>query len=434
MLGFLRKIIPERSPLRLAYHKVSAVLAAVFYMFPSHKLKIIAVTGTSGKSTTVELIHYLLQYSGKKAGSLSTINFHFGDKTEPNTTLRTSLRPWTTQRLLRRMVREDLEYVVIEASSHAIDQNRLWGVSVDMAVLTNVSDNEHLDYHGNFAEYLRVKLKLFKSLNIFFRKAKVQKTAILNADDPQFQIFDEVPVDRKWTYSWKKSADVRALDIRLGSQKTEFNLRIPNHEFKVSVPLLGRHNLENLLAALSVSLFFGCSIPSVQKSLEQFKGIPGRLEVVTEDQPFSVVVDFSYKPSALEAVLKTLREIVKKRIIVIWGGAGGRSKENRQASAEILHRLADEFILTTDDPLNENPKTIAKEIRAKVPRKEGEYFFEIEDRYEAIRYGIFVAEPGDLVLVAGRGHEVVQTIGEQEIPFDDREVCREILRNLELRT
>lgn len=434
MMHFLRKLIHERSTLRLLYHKVSAILAVGFYRLPSHQLKIIAVTGTSGKSTTVELIHYLLHNSGKKVGAISTINFHFGDTVEPNTTLRTSLRPWTTQRLLRRMVREGLEYCVIEVSSHALDQHRLWGVSIDMAVLTNIRENEHLDYHGTFAEYLRVKLKLFKSLNLSLRKSGVQKTAILNLDTPYFQVFDDVTVDRKWTYSWKKNSDVRALNIKLGSQKTEFTLRIPNHKFHVSVPLLGMHNLENLLAAMSVALFFRCSVPSVQKSLESFYGIPGRLEVVTEDHNISVVVDFSYKPSALEAVLKTLREIVKKRIIVVWGGAGGRSSENRQASAEILDQLADEVVLTTDDPLDEDPKDIASEIIEKIQRKEGEDFFEIEDRYEAIRYAIFIAKPGDLVLVAGRGHETVQTIGEQKIPFDDREVSREILRNLERRT
>lgn len=434
MIPFLRKIIPERSALRLLYHKISAILAALAYRFPSHRLKIIAVTGTSGKSTTVELVHYLLQHSGKKAGALSTINFHFGKQVEPNTTLRTSLRPWTTQRLLRRMVREGLEYCVLEVSSHAIDQNRLWGVSVDMALLTNVRDQEHLDYHGTFAEYLRVKLQLFKSLNLHFRKSGTPKSAILNADDPHFEIFDTVAVDRKWTYSREKNADVRASDITLMAQKTAFTLHIPNHKLHLSVPLIGRHNLENLLAAMAVALFFRCSVERVKKSLVTFEGVPGRLEVVTQKEPFSVVVDFSYKPSALEAVLKTLRDIVKKRIIVVWGGAGGRSRKNRQASAEILHQGADEIVLTTDDPLAEDPKAIAAEIRKKIPRKEGDRFFEIEDRYEAIRYAIFIADPGDLVLIAGRGHETVQTIGDQIIPFDDRVVAREILRHLEQRT
>ena len=164
MLNYLRKVIPERSPFRLLYHKVMAVSAAIFYGFPSSRLHVIAVTGTSGKSTTVELIHFLLQNSGRKCGAISTINFHIGEKTNPNTTLRTSLSPWKTQKMLRKMVGQKCKFCVIEVSSHAIDQNRTWGINIDTAVLTNIFDNEHLDYHDTFAEYVRTKSEIFRKL------------------------------------------------------------------------------------------------------------------------------------------------------------------------------------------------------------------------------------------------------------------------------
>ncbi len=427
MLDYLRNLIPERSKIRLTYHKISAICAALFYRFPATRLKIIAVTGTSGKSTTVQLIHHLLQSSGKHAGAISTINFIFGDKIESNHTLRTSLRPWLLQKLLRKMVNQKMEFCVLEVSSHAIDQHRTWGVDVDVAVITNITDNEHLDYHGTFADYLKTKAKLFKGLNLSFRKPGVPKVAVLNRDDLHYEIFEDIPADRKWSYSTQKHVDVRAEEITMSQFGTDFILQIPNHRLKIFMPLLGKYNVENFLAAVSVAISFGVSVEDIKKAMENFSGIPGRLEMIKNDKNFSVLVDFSYKPSALAAVLKQLKEITQGRIITVWGGAGGRSKANHQESAEILHQMSDEIVLTTDDPYQDDPKKIAAQIREKIPRKEGGNFFEIEDRYEAIRYAIFIAEPGDTVLVAGRGHEQMQTIGTQKIPFDDREVCREIL-------
>ncbi len=427
MLSLFRALIPPRSPLRLGYHKLSAMAAAFFYRFPGNELKIIGVTGTSGKSTTVELIHYLMQSGGKKCGALSTINFHLGDEVLPNVSLRTTLRPWKTQQMLRKMVKMGLEYCVLEVSSHALDQHRLWGVSVDTAVLVNIRDNEHLDYHGNLAEYIRAKTLLFRGLNLSYRKPRVPKVSILNQDDEHCHIFESIPSDRVVKYSTHKPADVRAKNIRLSESESKFTLEMPNHSVDVALPLLGKHNIENLLAAVGVATSFGVGVDKIAESLTHFPGISGRLEVVSRGLPYSVVVDFSYKPSALQAVLSTLKTFVKGRIIVVWGGAGERSPSNWKASVEVLHKLADEIILTTDDPLSDDPKEIALVIRSALPRQEGEGFFEIEDRYEAIRYAILTAEKGDLVLVAGRGHEQTQTIGKKTIPFDDREVCREIL-------
>lgn len=428
MLNLLRKIIPERSPFRLFYHKIEAILACLYFQFPANRLKIIAVTGTSGKSTTVNLIHYLIQNSGKKCGAISTLNFFVGNDESPNESLRTSLRPWQTQKLLRKMVQKGCEFCVLEVSSHAIDQYRIWGVSIDTALLTNVYDNEHLDYHLNFAEYVRTKTRIFKELNNFYRKPNVHKVSILNRDDENYEIFNDFPADRKWTFGIKKQADVMSQNINLGVHNSQFEITLPNHHLKIKTPIIGRHNVENMTAAISAVSANGVSVKKIEKLLENFPGIPGRLEPVNEGQLFSVIVDFSYKPSALSAVMKTLKKMTKGRLIVIFGGTGSRTQENLKECGMLLDKYADEIILTTDDPNNDDPKVLANFVKSGIKRKESENFFEIEDRYEAIRYGIFVAEKEDCVLIAGRGHEAIQCIGSQKIPFDDRVVAREILQ------
>ena len=428
MLKILKKLIPERSPIRLAYHKFMSILALIVFRNPSQYLTVIGVTGTSGKSTTVNLIQYLLHHSGESAGSISTLDFHINEKQWANLSLRTTLSPWQTQKWLRKMVKAGCKFAIIEVSSHALDQHRVNGIAFDTALLTNIFDHEHLDYHKNFAEYVRTKTKLFKSINTSYRKPGVPKITILNRDDEQFEIFQDFPADRKWTYSVNKKSDVQASNVQLNSNGTSFSINLPNHNLSIKTPIIGLHNVENLLAAISVLTANGISVGKIEKILAKFEGIPGRLEPINEGQKFPVIVDFSYKPSGLQKALETLRHMADGKIIIIWGGAGGRSIENWEASAEILDQHADEIVLTTDDPYDTDPRYISQIISNKIQRNEGDNFFEIEDRYEAIRYAIFSAEKDDLVLVAGRGHEKTQTIGHKKIEFDDREICREILQ------
>ena len=427
MMKFLRALIPERSKLRLMYHKISAILAAILYGFPANKLRVIGVTGTSGKSTVVELIHFILQNTGHTCGAIGTIQFHIGDKILPNTTLRTTLSPWKTQKMLRQMVRAKCDSVVLEVSSHALDQNRVWGISFDTAVLTNLFDGEHLDYHETFTDYMQTKLKLFKSLNTSKRKPGILKQMILNNDDDNVSIFVDEVADRTWTFALQENADVRPSKFKFFADHTEFFLRAPNFESDMEAHIVGRHNLENLMTAIAVAQSTKISMKDVQRALKKFASIPGRLESIDMGQDFAAIVDFSYKPSALKAVLSALRPITPGRIITVWGGAGGRAASNWGESAQTIAELADEFILTTDDPYMDNPKKIAKHAKQYIGREEGDRFFEIEDRYEAIRYALYTAQKGDTVLIAGRGHEKTQTIGKQVIEFDDRVIAREIL-------
>lgn len=429
MLHFLRTLIPERSPLRLLYHKVMAVVATIYYRFPSRQLKVIGVTGTSGKSTTVELIQHLLQQGGKKTASLSTIQFKFGNEVQPNVTLRTTLKPAFLQKQLRALVKQGYEYVVIEVSSHAIDQNRIWGIDFDIAVVTNIFDNEHLDYHPDFEHYLATKVRLVELLNQSYRKPSTPKISIINKDNEHAEAFLEKTADKVWTFGHKTSADVRAEHVELSAKGIKFSLRLPNKILEVEAPMVGLYNAENLLAAIAVAVGIGVAPHQITDALKTIPQIPGRLEMLQLDlSKATVIVDFSYKPSALKAVLEALRAVTKHgKIKVVWGGAGGRAPENWVESTKVIQDLADEFILTTDDPNQVDPKYIAQTIKKAIKSIEGQNFYEIEDRYEAIRYALYTAEPSDTVLIAGRGHEQIQCIGVRRIPFDDRVVVREIL-------
>jgi UDP-N-acetylmuramoyl-L-alanyl-D-glutamate--2,6-diaminopimelate ligase len=429
MINLLRKIIPERSIVRKIYYFSEALLANVVNLFPSKEMRIIAVTGTSGKSSSVELLQYLFQSNGIKTGSLSGIFVRIGDQKFNNKTLRTTLRPWHTQKWLRRMADSGCQNCIIEVSSHAIDQLRLWGIEFDTVLVTNLYNNEHLDYHKTVEDYIKTKCSLLKDLNSSYRKINTPKIIVSNRDSEYYDKLNEYEADQKWSFSTEGGhGSFSAENIVLGVNQSSFNFRMPNVNLPVSCKLVGKHNVKNIIGALSVVIANGIRPSQAINALQKFTGIPGRMEIIPSNYNFTTLVDYSYKPSALSEVLDTLQVLSKGRIICVWGGAGGRSVENWQECAEIISQYADDFILTTDDSYHLNPKDIAKQIKKSINPTEGEGFFDIPDRFEAIRYAIFTAEKDDIVLIAGRGHEAVQTIGRIKINFDDRVIAREILQ------
>jgi len=407
------------------------MIAAIWYGSPAKKMRIVGITGTSGKSSTVEILYQLLHSKETPCGALSSIQIHVGEKTLPNVSLRTTFRPWLTQKLLRQMYKAGCTQVVIEVSSHALDQNRLWGIPFDTAILTNIFDNEHLDYHENFKDYVETKKKLFTQINRSTRKGSVPKTIIVNAEAEYAEDFLKCAADKSVTFSRPNNADFEVADIGYLAQGSQLVIKEQDERYPIETPLLGALNAENTLAAIAAARTHDVSIKDITKRLKAMPSIPGRLESIQEGQPFTVLVDHSYKPSALEAVLTTLKKLTKGRVIIVWGGAGGRAQTNWEASARIIDDLADEFILTTDDPYEEDPKEIARIIGEQLTKKkEGSGLFKIDDRFEAIRYALFSAQPEDIILIAGRGIEVTQTIGKKKITFDDREISREILRSI----
>ncbi len=426
-LSYLRERISPQNSLLLLYHRIMAMIAALWYRFPANRLKVIAVTGTKGKSTVVHLIARILKEAGHRVGVTSTIDFQIGDTVFPNTTKQSTQGPFMLQKLLREMVRARCEFAVIEATSHALVQSRLWGVNVDTAVLTNIA-KDHLEYHGGFENYLHAKGTLFENLGRSERKFGLQKTAILPSEDTHTSYFEAFQADRHISYGVGKGI-VHAGEIKLTADGSVFALKVPNGEIEVALPMPGEFNVRNALAAAAATLAFGIKLSVIQKGLQTETQIPGRLETIHVGQPFTVVVDYAHTEDSLEKLLSLFRSLTIKKLFVVFGATGGgRDKGKRPAMGKIAATYADYVVVTDDDPYTEDRMEIINQVSAGVGRKEGEGFWKIRDRREAMRLALSLAQEGDTVVIAGKGCESVQMVGER-IEWDDRKVARELLSN-----
>jgi UDP-N-acetylmuramoyl-L-alanyl-D-glutamate--2,6-diaminopimelate ligase len=402
-----------------------AMAAAIRYRFPANKMLIIAVTGTKGKTTTCNMIHHIFTEAGKKTGLLTTVNFKVGEEEETNLTKQTTISPFLLQRKLREMADVRCEVVVLETTSHAMIQSRLWGISVDTVLFTNLTQ-DHLDYHGTMEEYRNAKGRLFKLLNTSARKPGISKISIVNQDDPEHEYFNSFPADQVFEYGIVKGNYV-ARNLEADAEGTKFLLRIPNGEIDVRLNIPGRMNVYNALAAATAATAHRINLHTIKKALESMKPIPGRLELIEEGQPFTIVVDYAHTEDSLDQVLSMLRELTKGRLFVVFGATGDRDTSKRPKMGAVVHKYADFIVLTDDDPYTEDHLKIATMVREGIPRREGENFWQILDRREAIRLPLTMAKEGDTVVVAGKGAEEFQVVGRQKIPHDDRKVLREYL-------
>lgn len=426
VLNIIRSRISPQNPLLLLYHKVLAIAAAVWYRFPADKLKVIAITGTKGKSTTLHLLSSILGAAGYRVGVASTIHFQIGETVWTNTTKQTTQGPFELQRLLRAMVNAKCDFALVEATSHALVQSRLWGVNVDTAILTNIA-NDHLEYHGGFEKYLHAKGLLFASVGRAERKFGLQKTFVLPSDEANLSYFEEFSVDRKISYGIGKGI-VHTLDISPGADGSKFTLKVPNDEVSVYLKLPGQFNILNALAASAAAISFGVKLSAVKKGLEIESEIPGRIEVIRAGQPFTVVVDYAHTSDSLEKLLSLFKPLTKGKLYAVFGATGGgRDKSKRPEMGHIADQYADQIILTDDDPYTENRMGIIDQVAGGINRKEGEGFWKIRDRKQAMRFALSLAKEGDTVVIAGKGCEPIQIIGEEKIEWDDRKIAREIL-------
>lgn len=416
------------NPLRLFYHKTMAVIAAVRYGFPARKLRVIGVTGTNGKTTVVNLIAKILTENGSKVGMASTVNFQLGKTSWMNATKMSTQSAFFMQKFLRDMVNIGCDYAVLEVTSHALTQSRVWGVDFDVAVLTNVT-GDHIEYHGGFENYLHAKSLLFESLISSRRKVNIPKVSILNQDDTNFEFFDQFLADSKLTYGLNHGT-CSASDIQLSPDRTKFTLRVPNDSIEVSIHLPGLPNVSNVLAAACVALNERVSLKVLQRVLGGVEPVPGRYELVDEGQPFYVVVDYAHNVDAISNIVKMYKEIVtgKGRLIVVFGATGGgRDQGKRSVMGELLDRYADYIILTDDDPYEEDEWEILRMVSEGVKREEGDRFWKVPKRREAIRLALSLARDHDIVLIAGKGAEPVQMVYGERREWDDRRVARELL-------
>ncbi len=427
MLGFLRKAIPDTHPLRLFYHEFMAFLAAVFYWFPADNMVVIGVTGTNGKTTTVNLISNILTQAGHKVGMTSTISFQIGDQKWVNDTKQTTMGPFTFQRILRKMVKEGCKYAVLEISSHAMTQSRTLGVAVDVAVVTNVTP-DHVEYHGSFNNYLNAKGDLFKRVSKGRRKFGVQKAFILNQDDQYFSFFNQYIADRKMTYGLK-AANIFAAEVKKHPEGTDFILHVPNNAVPVKLKMPGEFNVYNALAASAACLSLQVSVDDIKKGLESSSTVSGRYEHVESGQKYSIIVDYAHTPEALENLLKLYKGLTSGRLFAVFGATGGgRDKGKRPKMGAAAEQYADYIIVTDDDPYEENEWQIIDQVSEGILRKEGQSFWKIPDRREAIRLALTLAREGDSVVVAGKGCEEVIMLRGKRIKWNDKNVIEDLLK------
>lgn len=407
-------------------HEALGLLAAASCQDPSRRLYVIGVTGTNGKTTVTYLAKAVLEAAGSKVGLLGTVAYVIGEERLP--AAHTTPGAIELQQLLKRMVGRGMEAAVLEVSSHALALNRVAGCEFDVGIFTNLSQ-DHLDFHAGLEDYFTAKLKLFTTLHT--RTAKQNpKRAIVNLDDPYGERVKQACQVPVWTYGLRVGADIQATQISLSLEGSRFVATTPAGPITVKSRLVGEYNVSNMLAAIGVGLQAGVSRERIEEALEGIQNIPGRFERVEAGQPFTVVVDYAHSEDALLRVLTTLHELKTGRILTVFGCGGDRDRDKRPKMGRVAARWSDVVFLTSDNPRSEDPMAILREVEPGVrdvmdvsPR---EYHL-IPDRRQAIFRAIETARPDDLVVIAGKGHEQVQIVGAERIPFDDRAVARSAL-------
>jgi len=475
----VKKLIPQK--IKNIYHFFQAVLANIWFGWPGKKIKIIGVTGTNGKTTTVQMIAKILEESGARVAMASTINFKIGEKEWVNKTKFTTLNVWKTLDFIKKSLRENCEYLVLEVGSHALDQFRVWGIKFDIAVVTNVT-REHLDYHKSMEQYRKAKLKLFK-------KARV---AVVNLDMEKPEDFLQFGNAKKYGYeichprvSRDLVFDAKALDSGSGAGMTVVaaeNLELETNDtryqmlgtkYLLNIP--GLFNVENALAATCVGMEYGVSQEKIKEALLKIKNVPGRLESVPNDLGIKIVIDYAVTPDSLEKLYGYISQIKSNlplekgdlpagrqgvrrtegfekldmsfkssssssfskggepRIIAVFGSCGERDRGKRPIMGSIVDKVADYIILTNEDPYGEEPWQIINEVADGLKNKEeNKNFWKIMDRREAIAKALKLARMNDIVVVTGKGAEENMMIGNKKIPWNDKKVIQEELGKIKL--
>ena len=400
-----------------------AVLAAAAQGDPARALTLVGVTGTSGKTTTTHLVDAALRAAGHKVGLVGTIQYRVGDRLAEAS--RTTPEASDLQELFREMVDAGCDHAVMEVSSHSLVLKRVHGLAFRVAVFTNLT-RDHLDFHGDMDAYFAAKRVLFDTL------LREDGHAIVNAADDRAAALRASSRGTVWTFGIGEEtrADLCATDVSLSLGGTRFRVRTPVGELLVESPLLGRFNVENLLGALGAALALGLPAAAVLRGLQSVTGVPGRLERVAAGQDFAVIVDYAHTDDALKNLLETVRELKPRRIITVFGCGGDRDRTKRPLMGAVASRSSDVVVVTSDNPRSEPPEAIIEEIVRGMSGGRGAERHVIVDRRDAIAKALELAGPGDAVVIAGKGHETSQALRDRTVPFDDRQVARDLLARL----
>ena len=422
-----RKVLPKSALVGLekSYRKSRAKIISARFGNPARDLRVIAVTGTNGKTTTVNFLNEILKEAGYRTAMFSTANIEIAGEQTVNDTNSTTATVARLQKFFRDAKKADVEFALIEATSHALDQYKFEGVPIEMAIMTNLTQ-DHLDYHKTMENYATAKAKLFE-MNPNF--------VVLNADDEWFDYFNNFATEsQKITYGEGESADVKIEKFKLYKKGSEANLRIDNNvELEIATNLPGEFNIYNMTAAAAGAYLLGISLKDIQEGIANLEGVSGRFEYATPGLPFDTIVDYAHTPDALEKLLKSAKEISKNRTILVFGACGDRDREKRPIMGKIAQDLADRIIITDEENYTEDATQIREEIISGISKKNDKLpanIQEIPDRKEAIRKALQIAGKGDIVLIIGLGHEVYRVIDGEKTPWNDTQIVREIAQEI----
>lgn len=419
--GAVQILVPE-------IHHALEDMVPYFYDYPGKKMRMIGVTGTNGKTTTTHIIAHILRAAGYHVGVIGTIHALIDDEELPihNTTPDVV----ELQRFLALMYEKGMTHVVMEVSSHALALNRVAGIEYDTAVFTNLTQ-DHLDFHKTMENYVAAKAKLFQSLTLTDH-VKDNKTAIVNIDDPWAKDILKACQCKVMTYGVEQDADLKGSDLKVELKKSSFAVVGPFVNVQLHMNITGLFNVYNTLAAIGAAHAEGVDEATIDKAIQTFHSVPGRFELVEAGQDFAIVVDYSHTPDSLQKALETARAMKPNRILAVFGCGGDRDKTKRPIMGKIGAQLADIPIVTSDNPRSEDPDTIVAEVEAGVKQglNPGQHHEVIVDRRTAICRAVELAQPGDIVLIAGKGHETYQILKNGTIHFDDREEARKAVQKL----
>lgn len=395
--------------------KALALISANYYGNPADKLRLIGITGTNGKTTSTYMMKSILEEAGYKVGLIGTIANYIGDKKIPSH--RTTPESLELHELFKEMVEAGVDYCVMEVSSHSLSLSRVYGLRFSEGIFSNLT-RDHLDFHKTFENYYEAKLLLFKS----------SSTSIVNIDDEYGKKIIEDIKGQFITYAIDNNGDIYASDVSMHSRGIDFNINYKDSCSTINLKIPGKYNVYNALCSASACINEGISLEAVKRGLEQVL-VPGRCEIVTKnyDLGFEVIVDYAHTPDGLENILKTAREFTKARLITVFGCGGDRDRTKRPIMGKIGSDMSDVVIITSDNPRTEEPEVIIEEIKGGVER---DNYILIENRRDAIKKAIEIARKGDVVVVAGKGHEDYQILKDKVIHFDEREIIKEIIEEL----
>ncbi len=404
-------------------HDAMAFFADRYYGHPSGALRMVGITGTNGKTTTASLIYQMLEGIGKRVGLIGTIKYIIGSKVyNARLTTPTSIE---FQRLISEMVKEDVDIVVSEVSSHALHQKRVAYSEFDIGVFTNLS-HDHLDYHGDMESYYASKEILFRDFDL--------GAAVVNLDDSYGKRLISILEGRDIhivTYGIRESAQLKARDIKTDLDGTSLVIDVDEVSYSIKSPLLGMTNVYNFLSALATVVALGFKVDDVLPLIPVLRPAEGRMEFIKEGQPFTVIVDYAHTPDALEKLLETVREFSSNRIITVFGCGGNRDRKKRPEMGAIAERLSDMVVVTTDNPRYEEAESIIRDILQGM--KDSKHIV-VEDRAQAIEKAVQMCKADDVLVIAGKGHEDYQEVKGKRLHFDDREVVREAIKKYLSRT